>query len=1117
MLRLRKKTPFTGHPNTGGGGLGTHSRAKVANNGDFVAQAGIPSGIPNANIGDIPTYIDTNPLLTNLTDFVGDTTFSKLYTDMYFYDVIAGSAVDLISSLPFSDFTLGGISDRKISDLYMETIERLNIKTLLAELSVDYLVLGTFCGSLLYDKTTRKFVDLMPHNIGNIKVTPLPFYSQDPILEITFPAQLREVLTRKSTRLDNIKNRLGAEVVAKLLSGTLELDPLSTIYIPRKTFATSEGTSYFKRILPIYLIEKNLYRGTIVESSRRQRGIMHIVLGDGDAWEPTPEDMEFVTDLFQTADCDPLGAIVATRSGISINEVRCFAGDTLVPTEFGLERIDSLHGCAHSMIFAPETTVPVSFCAKGVRGEFVKIAQWHYRGIAPTVTLTTDSGYSITTTPEHKVLALLPTGVVKLLSVENLQANGALVCVETNGVVHPNTVSQLPLNLTVTSNGNGHHCTVKVPQTLTPDLAFLMGLVLGDGYVSRKGVHFSNTDWRLVQYFDQLCARVFGVSASVSSRNPATMDIMGRTCATRKFWTSSANSIHMASMFQQLGFVLASDVDSSSPCLEYTVPCTIMQADPASQYAFLAGFIEADGSVTLDKSRSTEVVSIGLYSGSVVLLEAAQIMLANLGYFSKFYTSIDRRTTPNTVCYRLIVETSEAGRLYNNLLPYLVSKKPCAGILPAKRYKYGIPAFVFAPLLRSRFVRRNPTGGNWYVNDAGDTVLVTTPCGVASLFRHFYYGDSYMLYDEHDLGAYAEHLRVIDQISPCLHAKLQRLLRARYHFQAVVSVVSAGTQPVYDLSVDQTVEQPQIFVANGLVVKNSPQEFWQVNQFWDSVTQYKLKALGLSEDLLSQGASFQTTDAAMSVFVESLRSYRDMITRKLFYNKIFPLLSLINGYTINTNGKIKKQDNLLQQTVDENLFTLQDGSKLLIPQVHWAKQLKPEGDTQYVDLLDRMTAAGIPVPLRIMAAAGGFNLDDLLVQQEDDLGVRTSMLEYNKRIKEIKKQFGGGEEGEEGEKGGGMDGFASDSQLLPLLSESPGGKTRSAVHSRVGKPAFFRSTSATTAEPVYERTKTGKPKHVRNGRERDHATNVQIARALTEQQRKRSPLTTTTVTPHAER
>lgn len=465
-------------------------------------------------LGTLDVNLDTSLLLEGMDSDLRDKQLFRVYRDMYWHDPVCGACADTFSVMPFSDFGIGGAHEKFLDD-YRETIEVLGMRTAMPQISIDHQVTGAFAGSILYNAAEKKIFDLMPHKYENLAIHSMPLYSQDPIMYLTLDEEMKATLRLDSKRIAMVKKQLGATFFNKLLEDEVELDPIGTMYVPRKTFTYGEGVSYFKRVLPIWMIEKNLFRGTLIESGRRQRGILHLMLGE-EGWEPQDEDYEAATDLFMDADADPIGAVIATRMGISVQELR--------------------------------------------------------------------------------------------------------------------------------------------------------------------------------------------------------------------------------------------------------------------------------------------------------------------------------------------------------------------------------------------------QGG----------------------------------------------------------------------------------------------------------------DFWKVTDIWDQTSAMKMRALGIGEAFLSGDASYATMEGSLTVLVESMRAYRDTLTRKTFYEKIFPLVAMLKGYTVK-NGKIRRTEGLMQGNTQERLNIMQDGSKLLIPTVHWSKQLKPEQDQAYIEMLDRLTQAGVPVPLRAMAAAGGFNLDDLLLNKDEDMAVQRKLLDYNKSLGEMKAKYGapaaGGEEG----------------------------------------------------------------------------------------------------------
>jgi hypothetical protein len=77
----------------------------------------------------------------------------------------------------------------------------------------------------------------------------------------------------------------------------------------------------FRRVVPIWLIEKALGRGTIESAYRRQRGIMWVQMGDMD-WVASPAEMQQMGSDVVMADRDPLGAVLVTRPGVNFSEIR---------------------------------------------------------------------------------------------------------------------------------------------------------------------------------------------------------------------------------------------------------------------------------------------------------------------------------------------------------------------------------------------------------------------------------------------------------------------------------------------------------------------------------------------------------------------------------------------------------------------------------------------------------------------------------------------------------------------------------------------------------------------------------------------------------------------------
>lgn len=246
-----------------------------------------------------------------------------IYRDIYFHDPVCGGATDLRASMPWSDFSLGGVTDKQ-GDVFEENINRLNMRSLHPELSVDQMVTGAFVASLIYKGGNVKgFTDLMPFDYADCQIQPVPLYSTEPVVRLEVSPELKKFALDDSPEIKRIKERIPEGILNQLRNSKIvDLSPLNTLYIPRSSMTSIQtGVSYFRRVLPIYLLERVLYRGTISEATRRQRATLHVTAGD-DEWIPDEDELATLVGLFQSSESDPISSVVATRGNVSTQEIR---------------------------------------------------------------------------------------------------------------------------------------------------------------------------------------------------------------------------------------------------------------------------------------------------------------------------------------------------------------------------------------------------------------------------------------------------------------------------------------------------------------------------------------------------------------------------------------------------------------------------------------------------------------------------------------------------------------------------------------------------------------------------------------------------------------------------
>ena len=927
------------------------------------------------------------------------------YRDMYYHDAIAGSACDLTSTFPYSDWTLSGV-DNDRANIYTEALSRLNMRTLINEITLHYLVDGDFIGTLVYDRTIKNFSDIYIHDRQYCRVMPSPFYAQQSLIQASQGAKMQQFLSSGSPYAEMLLRGYPKSLINGMASGMHDLNPMHTLHVPRRSLADrlSGSSSYLKRLMPVYLLEKVLYRGTLIEASKRQRATSHITVGDGD-WEPTDEEISEVLLNFQSSEQETLGAWIATRNGVTVNDVRpagdmwkwtdaaeslvniklralglseaflagdaCLAGDTLIPTVNGLVRIDSF-GEEKDHVRNKPLRIKTTVDSRYGKGNAVS---WLYNGKRETLRITTDTGNSFRATGNHQILVLNKEHDQVWVRADKLRI-GDTLCVSRN-----KTVRTKPLHLLVPYpearkrrvkklfNKNGgregmsagsHHEEFQVgefvpPKTMTPTLAYWLSLFISEGSThadryclepnrSRR-IDFVNSDELLASRWGQLAKKLFDVD--VKRAAPVSADTVNTRAKSSGWKRFKANlDIHLAYVSNRRL------VDWLSSIGVYTRPGRVDGRTPSWYKQVPWSILEAD-----EESQRAFLAGYAECDGAIgertAWLSVSEKMLSQIQAIlnSHGYQPVRRNRS-------VYLSREDSAHFWSVSAKYLSKKRSTAD---GGKYsnRDGLPARYWVDFVKSRKVYSDRYGG-YYRTDSGEEICWSKnkDC-VASIQEAskpwgFDWGIKRFNYVRYQEGYYDNFLEFLRALSPEAHVKFCSLMNTPFKYSSVRSIADGGRCNVYDLTMAPGTEPA--FVANGVVVHNS----------------------------------YNTADAAVTTLMENVLALRNFMTHKVFSSTLFPRIALTNGlYKKGAKfGSIKRPEDIL--------FDLAHYKDLDIPRVLWSKDLVGSDAPSRLEMLETLSEKGFPIALRTWASAANIDVGALLNDVKEDETLKATINEITR-------------------------------------------------------------------------------------------------------------------------
>jgi DNA mismatch repair protein MutS len=359
---------------------------------------------------------------------------------------------------------------------------------------------------------------------------------------------------------------------------------------------------------------------------------------------------------------------------------KCLSGETLVFTERGIQRLHDLAPPdAPLNAFSPiDTRVQT-------RDGVQRATQFYSGGEQATIRLTTRLGFTLEGTPDHKVWTRREDGSEGWTRLGDLRPGDWVALAR--GFECWGNQTELPtfdppsLRFPPLREGNrvrvkvaalrewdcGSPCLqgepkgggqktfihpreqeCKVPTHLTPDLAYWLGLLIGDGTITyRNAIVFSTKDPFLAEQFCELSERLFGYAPTRKANGK----------------DYSISSAYLRQWLHQIG------LDYATAATKRTPQC-ILCAPRECVVAYLQGLLDTDGYV------ERKYGNVFLTTASRLLALETQMLLLNLGIVASLREKIAR----GKVRYELAACVEETHQMHDPLLkvpPVNRGNRPC--------------------------------------------------------------------------------------------------------------------------------------------------------------------------------------------------------------------------------------------------------------------------------------------------------------------------------------------------------------------------------------------------------------------------------------------------------
>jgi predicted Ser/Thr protein kinase len=412
------------------------------------------------------------------------------------------------------------------------------------------------------------------------------------------------------------------------------------------------------------------------------------------------------------------------------SDPKCVTGNTLVLTDRGLQTMEDIYlqlpnKPRDDEFVQYETTV------LGVDG-LEKASKFYCGGFQPIYEVETNLGYTIRGTANHPLLTLKPGGELAWTKIGELHPGDYVALARGSHIFGQSTA--LP---------ESFYPLPRQPRTMTPELAYWLGLLMAEGSVTPYETWFVNSNQALIQKFIELTRDLFGLEA-----------VPHRKAETYNYNISISSKALSTWLRGELGIGRGSHAKS--------IPACVLASSEQDMLAFLEGLFWGDATIRGDKAGYN---TFKFTSKSRQLARQVHIALLNLGVVGSLWGHTDD------------------GEVYYNVTLRGDQVLDLVELIPSLREK------ATAPLREMRSSKTNydhlPHGTTLLSGHGGDSYLARIIAGDRQL-------------------SYNRARTVLAAQPELAHTALATLVKQNYLWLTVREIRAAGIEPVYDLLVPGT-------------------------------------------------------------------------------------------------------------------------------------------------------------------------------------------------------------------------------------------------------------------------------------------------------------------------